>query len=458
MTLDETSNTTSRGALERGEVASIPGASAGLVASETALGAVERREAALATASSATQRRESALATAPSATQRREAASEIAKGNAERREQGLARTRRYRLLLILLVLIMLVCATISTCLGRYPVSVLEFLHIIQGVLIDASISVRATLLALFTGADAQATAAAMGQGSILDSMDSSAVTAVLKVRLPRIIVCLFVGAALSVAGAAYQGVFQNPMASQDVLGASSGAAFGAALAILLSFNAFGITVLSFTFGVAAVVISYSVSKMGRDNPVLALILSGMVVSSLCSSGTSAVKLVADTEDALPSITYWLMGSLAAIRTSDVLPTVGMLCLAMLPVFLLRWRISLLATGEDEARSLGINTGLMRLIIIGLATLITATCVSMCGLIGWVGLVVPHFCRMIFGQDYRRVIPASMLLGASFLLVVDDIARLCSTSEIPIGILTSFVGAPIFIFLIARGGTNGKSRR
>ena len=177
----------------------------------------------------------------------------------------------------------------------------------------------------------------------------------------------------------------------------------------------------------------------------------MVVSALFSSGTSAIKLVADTEEALPAITYWLMGSLASIRSSQVLPTLALIIIATLPVYLLRWRINLLATGEEEAKSMGLNTGALRLIVIGCATFLTATCVSVSGLIGWVGLVIPHFCRLALGNDYRRIIPASMLMGASFLLIVDDFARLLTTSEIPIGILTSFVGAPIFLFLLVKGG-------
>ena len=245
---------------------------------------------------------------------------------------------------------------------------------------------------------------------------------------------------------------------EDVLGASSGAAFGAALGILLGVGAAGITAFSFACGIAAVAIAYAVSRISRTMPILALILSGMVVSALFSSGTSAIKLVADTEEALPAITYWLMGSLASIRPDDVLPTLLPCAVVSAPIVLLRWRINILATGEDEARSLGMNTEAMRLACIGCATLLTAICVSISGLIGWVGLVMPHFCRLIFGHDYRRIIPACALMGASFLVVADDICRVATTSEIPVGILTSFVGAPIFIYLIAKEGRRGSSRR
>lgn len=335
---------------------------------------------------------------------------------------------RYRVQFVVLAVLLLVVLAVSVCLGRYPVQLSE----LPGIL--------ASYLGVSSGS----------------GVDASAYTAVTQVRLPRVLVCAAVGLALSVAGAAYQGVFQNPMVSQDVMGASSGAAFGAALAILLAWGAQGITVSAFVFGVAAVAITYAVSRVSRSNPILSLILAGMVVSALFSSGTSTIKLVADTEEALPAITYWLMGSMASIREDDVLPALLLIAVGTLPIFLLRWRINILATGEDEARSLGMNTEAMRLAIIGFATFLTAVCVSVSGLIGWVGLVIPHFCRMMFGHDYRRVIPAAMLMGASFLVVADDIARLLVTSEIPIGILTSFVGAPIFIWLIAKGG-GGRGR-
>ena len=282
-------------------------------------------------------------------------------------------------------------------------------------------------------------------------------TLINEVRLPRVVLCAFIGAALSIAGGAYQGLFQNPMCSQDVLGASSGASFGAALAILIGLSGAGVSSFAFAFGLIAVAIATGVSQISKTNRILALILSGMVVSSLFSSGVSAVKLVADTEQVLPAITYWLMGSLTSVRSGDVLPTIALLVAASLPIWILRWRINLLATGEEEAKSMGINTTAVRLVVICCATFLTATCVSVSGLIGWVGLVIPHFCRLLVGNDYRRVIPASILMGASFLLIVDDLARTLTVSEIPIGILTSFVGAPVFLILIKRGGKSHGSR-
>ena len=257
---------------------------------------------------------------------------------------------------------------------------------------------------------------------------------VFQIRLPRVAAAALIGAALAAAGVSYQGMFRNPMVSPDILGASTGAGFGAALAILLGAGYFGISMSAFVFGLLAVAAAYAVSCMSCTNQTIALILAGMMVSSLFSAGTSYLKLVADTQQQLPAITYWLMGSLSSIKPRDVL-------FLVIPVTL----------GEEEARSMGVNTRLLRFTVILCATLLTAASVAVSGMIGWVGLVIPHFCRMLFGYDYRRLIPAAALFGASFLIIVDDIARLATAGEIPLGILTAFVGAPIFLYLILTGG-------
>lgn len=292
-----------------------------------------------------------------------------------------------------------------------------------------------------------------GRVTLAQSWTDMEEAVVVNIRLPRIICAALVGAALSTAGASYQGMFRNPMVSPDLLGASTGAGFGAALAILLSFNYFGITVMAFCCGLAAVLLAYTVSRFSRLNATLSMVLAGVMISSLFSAGTSFVKLVADTEDQLPAITYWLMGSLSSIKGQDTLFAFVPIVIGLIPLFLLRWRINLLTLSEAEAKSLGINTGRLRLLVIICATLITSASVAVSGMIGWVGLVIPHFCRMIFGYDYRRLIPSSILMGSTFLMVVDDIARNITTSEIPLGILTSFVGAPVFIYLILTGGAN-----
>ena len=274
---------------------------------------------------------------------------------------------------------------------------------------------------------------------------------VFAVRLPRVAAAALVGAALAVSGAAYQGMFRNPMVSPDILGASTGAGFGAAVAILLGAGYFGISAAAFCCGLLAVAAAWLVSRLSKADQAVALILAGMMISSLFSAGTSFVKLVADTQQQLPAITYWLMGSLSSIKDKDVVFLAIPVALGMVPLFFLRWRMNLLTVGEEEAQSMGVNTRRLRGAVIVCATLLTSASVAVSGMIGWVGLVIPHFCRMLFGYDYRRLIPAGALFGASFLLIVDDIARLVTTGELPLGILTAFVGAPLFLYLIATGG-------
>lgn len=274
---------------------------------------------------------------------------------------------------------------------------------------------------------------------------------VFAVRLPRVAAAALVGAALAVSGAAYQGMFRNPMVSPDILGASTGAGFGAAVAILLGAGYFGISAAAFCCGLLAVAAAWLVSRLSKADQAVALILAGMMISSLFSAGTSFVKLVADTQQQLPAITYWLMGSLSSIKDKDVVFLAIPVALGMIPLFFLRWRMNLLTVGEEEAQSMGVNTRRLRGAVIVCATLLTSASVAVSGMIGWVGLVIPHFCRMLFGYDYRRLIPAGALFGAAFLLAVDDIARLVTTGELPLGILTAFVDAPLFLYLIATGG-------
>jgi iron complex transport system permease protein len=272
---------------------------------------------------------------------------------------------------------------------------------------------------------------------------------ILNVRLPRILSSAIIGAALSISGLSYQGMFKNPMVSPDVLGTSAGAGFGASLGILLGFSYLSISLVSFSFGLVAVALVTFISSKLMNQKTLALILGGIMISSLFSSGTSFVKLVADTEEVLPSITYWLMGSLSSVRKTDVYFLLVTTIIGLIPLVLLRWKLNLLTLDEDEAKSLGINTVLLRKIVIFCATLITSAAICVGGQIGWIGLVIPHFTRMLVGCDYRISLPISILLGSSFLMVVDTISRSISTGEIPIGILTSFIGAPFFLYLMIR---------
>jgi iron complex transport system permease protein len=271
------------------------------------------------------------------------------------------------------------------------------------------------------------------------------------IRLPRIILACLVGCCLSAAGAAYQGVFQNPMAAPDILGASAGAAFGAALAILYYGSSYMITLSAFCFSLITVALVYFISKRAKGKSILGLILSGIMVSSLFSAGTSFIKLVADPNDQLPAITYWLMGSLAGAKINDIQFALIPMAIGLIPLLLLRWRLNVLTMGDDEARTMGVNANRIRLVIIVCATFVTAASVSVSGMIGWVGLVIPHLARKLVGNNYKHLMPASMLFGAIFLLLVDNVSRNLLTTEIPLGILTAFIGAPFFIYLITRRG-------
>lgn len=270
-------------------------------------------------------------------------------------------------------------------------------------------------------------------------------------RLPRIILACLVGCCLASAGASYQGVFQNPMAAPDILGASSGAAFGAALAILLDLGSTMVMVFAFLFSLVTVAVVIFVGNRARGKRVLGLVLSGIMIGSLVSSGTSFIKLAADPEDQLPAITYWLMGSLNGTAPRDVIFALIPMLVGLIPLFLLRWKVNILTLGDEEAQTMGVNVKRLRTVVIVSATLITAASVSVSGVIGWVGLVIPHMARRLVGNNYRHLMPASMLLGAIFLLLVDNLSRNLMATEIPIGILTSFIGAPFFLYLITRDG-------
>ena len=275
--------------------------------------------------------------------------------------------------------------------------------------------------------------------------------AVLNVRLPRILLACLVGCGLSAAGTGYQTVFQNPMAAPDILGASSGACFGAALAILTGQGAVMITVFAFLASLLSVALVYLVGNHTRGNRVVNLLLAGIMVGSLFSACTSYIKLVADPTNQLPQITYWLMGSLSGTRMGTVKFAAVCMAVGLVPLLLLRWRMNLLTLSPDEARAMGVHTDRLRLAVILSSTVLTAAAVSVSGMIGWVGLVIPHLSRRIVGSDCRRLKPMSCLFGAAFLLLVDNMARCLTATEIPIGILTAFVGAPFFIYLMVRGG-------
>ena len=262
---------------------------------------------------------------------------------------------------------------------------------------------------------------------------------------------MLAGAGLAVSGAAFQSLFSNPLATPDTLGVATGASFGAALGILAGFSPAFVQLSAFAAGLAAVALVLAVSRVRGSSPVIMMILAGMVVSALFSALVSLVKFAADPQDVLPAITFWLMGSLSgATRESLALGSPAIIA-GVLIIWLARWRLNAASLSDDEAVALGVNLRRLRLTVIAGAALITGAVVSMCGLIGWVGLLVPHGSRMLFGADNRRVAPASLVLGALFMLAIDTAARSAAASEIPASILTSIIGAPFFIFLLRRSG-------
>lgn len=283
-------------------------------------------------------------------------------------------------------------------------------------------------------------------------IDDATLEAVLfHVRLPRIVFSILVGASLSVAGACYQGLFKNPLVSSDVIGASSGAAFGAALAILNGFSSSGISLSAFCWSILSVFIVYFIGNTLKFNQLLGLVLSGVMISALFNSGISFLKLISDPMDQLPQITYWLMGSLAGTKTKDILPTLIIMSASIIPLMCSRWHMNLLTIGDEEAKTMGVNIRTLRGVVIISATILTASSIAVSGMIGWISLAVPHFSRFLIGSDYRKLLPVSMLIGSNFLLIVDNISRLSFTSEIPLGIITSIIGAPFFLFLLSREG-------
>lgn len=275
-------------------------------------------------------------------------------------------------------------------------------------------------------------------------------TVVFQIRLPRVASAMLVGAALAAAGATYQAMFRNPLVSPDILGVSAGAGLGAVLGIFLSLPVLGIQALAFAFGLATVFIVYMLSQAVRGHdPFLVLVLAGVVMGTLAGACISLLKYLADPYDQLPAITFWLLGSLAAIAPSDIAAVLPLIVLGLIPLYLLRWRMNLMSLGDEEARALGVDTARMRLVFICSATLITAAAVSIGGVIGWVGLVIPHIARLLVGPDFSRLLPASLLFGAGYLLAVDDLARTLTALEVPLGVLTAFIGAPFFLWLLAR---------
>lgn len=285
--------------------------------------------------------------------------------------------------------------------------------------------------------------------SIEHTWPSVANAVVWNVRLPRALAVILVGSGLAVSGAVFQGTFRNPLVSESILGVSAGASVGAAIGILIGYSGYTVQLFAFAFGLLAVTMTYLISRVYNNNPTLVLVLAGIVVGGLFSAATSLIKYVADPYLKLPDIVFWLMGSFGKVGINDVYMVAPVLLICMIVLLLLRWRLNVLSMGDEEARSIGLDTKKLRFIVILAATLITSAAVCISGLVGWVGLIIPQMARMLVGPDHKTMLPATLLLGASYLLIVDTICRDLTATEIPVSIVTSFLGAPIFLYLLKK---------
>jgi iron complex transport system permease protein len=311
---------------------------------------------------------------------------------------------------------------ISLCLGRYSISPLTGLNILLSHVLP-----------------------------ITHTWSGIEESVVFDIRLPRALLAMLIGSSLAVSGAAFQGLFKNPLVSPDILGVSAGAGFGACLGILISGRAVVVQTFAFAFGIIAVLGAYLISRRKRGTSLLMLVLVGVISSSLFSALIGLVKYVADPDDQLPTIVYWLMGSLAGASYKDVWWGMPPILIGCAVLVLLRWRINVLSLGEEEAQSLGMDTRWIKRVIIMAATITIAASVSLCGIVGWIGLVIPHIARMLVGPNHKKLIPTCISIGAFSLLIIDDIARMATAVEIPLSILTAIIGAPFFAYLLRRTG-------
>ena len=325
--------------------------------------------------------------------------------------------RKYRVCMITGCIATLFLALIALCLGQYTIALQDVIKVLTLQKVDLA----------------------------------NAETVIFNIRIPRILVSLIVGSGLAAAGASFQSLFSNPLATPDTLGCANGASFGAALGILLGLNALGIQISALIFGILAVVFVFVFTRYRHANQIMMIILGGMVVSSLFSALVSLIKYVADPNDVLPVITFWLMGSFSNSTVRSLYTGVPMIVLGMVVLYLMRYRMNALSLKEEEAASLGINVRQNRMIVIVASSLITASVVSMCGVVGWVGLLIPHISRMLFGNNHTKVIPGCIVFGALFMLIIDTIARCMYQAEIPVSILTAIIGAPVFLLLLRKTG-------
>jgi iron complex transport system permease protein len=287
---------------------------------------------------------------------------------------------------------------------------------------------------------------------IADGIPLIARQLVLQVRVPRVLAAMLIGASYGATGTAFQAIFKNPLVDSNILGVTSGAGFGAAIAILMMRSTWQVQLSAFIFGMVAVSLSFFGSRLYKTTPLLVLTLMGILVGSLFNSLTSLLKYVADPLDALPAITFWLLGSLTSITWKRMLALIVITLVGLAFLWLVRWRLNILSLGDQEAKSLGVDPIQMKILIIFIATLMTAVAVSLSGVIGWVGLVIPHAGRFIVGPDHKRLMPVAIGLGGSFMILIDNVARTLLPGEIPLGVLTGLIGVPLLIILLRRART------
>jgi iron complex transport system permease protein len=322
--------------------------------------------------------------------------------------------------LLIALAVLIAGLLLALTVGRYPVSIGELYDIVAAKLTGRTSDVPA-----------------------------AAVNVIWQIRGPRVLAAALVGASLAIAGTAFQGLFRNPLVSPELLGASSGAALGAVIGIYLALGVFAIQAFAFVGGLVAVSAVYLIgSAIRARDPVLVLVLTGVVIGALLGAGVGLVKYIADPYNQLPAMTFWLLGSLAAINVSDLVPLFGPVALGTLVLLALRWRMNVMSLPDEEARALGVSTGPLRIAIVAAATLVTSASVAAAGIIGWVGLVVPHIARTLVGPDFARLVPAAALLGGGFLLLIDTLARNMTAIEVPLGVLTALIGTPFFVWLLA----------
>lgn len=319
---------------------------------------------------------------------------------------------------ILMIIIPLITAIICICAGRMNVPVRDVIKAIASV---------------FTG----------------EKDDIKNYSIIINLRLPRIIMAVIVGAGLTCAGNTFQSLFSNPLATPDILGVTSGTCVGAILAIILSCGIVPTQIIALIFGLASVLFTMKVTGKNRDGSMVYLVLAGVIASSLFNAIGSLLKYTADPQDKLPEITYWLMGSFTGATYKKILIGSPLILIGIVVIWLFRWRLNILALSEDEAKASGIDIKKTRIIFIVASTIITASAVSMCGQVGWIGLLIPHCARMLVGSNNRYVVPLSISLGAGFMIIIDTLSRTVSVIELPLSVLTAIIGAPVFISLIKK---------